>query len=163
MGKQGEKKPWDGEPDYERFSHAGLECIVIRMGQKRYLCGYVVIPEDHPLHGVDYTETEHDDDLPTIDVHGGVTYSGGVIADGAEYGDESLGFCWGFDCAHAGDYSEGVNIARYILGDVHGDMPFGHCGENRYGVYRDFEFVRTECRKMADQIAGVTAKTGGAS
>lgn len=50
--------------------------------------GYVRVPDDHPLHGLDY------DELDDIDVHGGVSF-----ADGD----------WiGFDTAHFGDYWPGM-------------------------------------------------------
>lgn len=67
----------------------GLKGIILRMGELGHLCGYVVIPKDHPLHGVHY------DDIH-LEAHGGLTFSAPLLAFGGEY-------AIGFDCAHWGD------------------------------------------------------------
>ena len=63
--------------------------------------GYVLIPEGHPLHGVEYDEIH-------VDVHGGLTYSNLVDDEMLEYWDELSpedkgSWCVGFDTAHSGD------------------------------------------------------------
>lgn len=67
--------------------------------------GYVLIPEDHPLHGKDY------DDI-FVDVHGGLTFSELVDSKmvnewGLDKDDEGK-WCVGFDTLHTGD-----NIDRW--------------------------------------------------
>ena len=71
---------WVDEPDVFRFEHAGFSCWALRIcawdGPKQdYLalghwCGYVMIPKDHPWHGMDFFKP----DLPDISVHGGITF-----------------------------------------------------------------------------------------
>lgn len=76
----------------KEFNYKGFDCIVKRVGfthkdlgvreainitgsddfsmRNWWLCGYVILPADHPLNG------EHHDDLnDVIDVHQGLTYS----------------------------------------------------------------------------------------
>lgn len=55
----------------------------------KHFCGYVSIPETHPFYEVHY------DDLPYLEIHGGITFSG------------YIGSAWyiGFDCMHGDDYS----------------------------------------------------------
>jgi hypothetical protein len=66
--------------------------------------GYVVIPKDHPLWGLDYNSEE----IESLNVHGGITFSEKVDEDminhilwGKDLEDEDLG-SWliGFDTRH---------------------------------------------------------------
>lgn len=50
--------------------------------------GYILLPEDHPLYGIEDCNDEH---LCDLDVHGGITYADGKII--------------GFDTLHLGDYN----------------------------------------------------------
>jgi hypothetical protein len=43
--------PWLDEPDYEFFSHAGVECLVLRMPDTGCLNGYIALPDTHPWYG----------------------------------------------------------------------------------------------------------------
>lgn len=74
------------------WEHAGMTCV-LRHGALDVPCGYVVLPEGHPLHGVEYEDME---DCP--DVHGGVTWTGELI------GCSELGWLIGFDMGHFGDF-----------------------------------------------------------
>lgn len=62
--------------------------------------GYVLIPENHPLHGKDYDDID-------VDVHGGLTFSELVDAEMVEKWEldkEDKGkWCVGFDTAHYSD------------------------------------------------------------
>ena len=62
--------------------------------------GYVLIPKNHPLHGIHY-------DNINVNVHGGLTFSSLVTDDMRKYwelDEEDIG-CWciGFDTLHAED------------------------------------------------------------
>ncbi|WP_462370335.1 hypothetical protein [Oxalobacter formigenes] len=118
--------PWMSEPDYEKWTDAatGLECL-IRRSVTGALCGYVKIPEDNPLHNVAYQNKP----LSQILVHGGLTFAGDIENDGQ--------YWVGFDCAHYTDICPAIFI-----------MP----GFNR-GEYKDIEFVRQQCRLLADQVS----------
>lgn len=98
------------------------------MIEKGWGNGYVIIPEGHPLHGLDY------DSIP-VDVHGGLTWSCSgeefkelISAGGGteeELTEEDLkGWVVGFDTAHYGDsmekwpqeavYEEAENLAKQL-------------------------------------------------
>lgn len=76
-----------------------------------YANGYVAVPPEHPLHGVNYN------DVDNIEVHGGLTFSNSMkeIKDDGWHDDtECIGFdsfddipkdywVFGFDTAHAYD------------------------------------------------------------
>lgn len=157
--KYSEPGPWDDEPDelWWNDEKTGLACHICR-NHSGALCGYVRIPEGHPLHGVSYSA-----DLPQalvplkdsvmegtvgkrgaidvfcmagglfhagnlFDVHGGVTYSG-EFKEG--------GFWYGFDCSHCDDLSP-----KYTDYGMHGE-------------YRGIEYVKAECASLAKQIKQV--------
>ncbi len=134
--------PWQTEPDRVDFEHAGMPCLLSR-GPSGHWCGYVAVAPSHPLHGKSY------DDARTaegeyIEVHGGLTYAdkcNGHICHVAKPGEPDDVWWFGFDCAHAGDYSP--KYARY------GRTP----GED----YRDVPYVQAETRRLADQLAAVKA------
>lgn len=74
------------------WKHSNLTCVV-RHGIFNCPCGYVKLPEDHPLYGVNYTEYS---DCVDIDVHGGVTFSGNMVG--------MDGWFVGFGMAHFEDF-----------------------------------------------------------
>jgi hypothetical protein len=95
--------------------------------------GYVGVPEEHPWFKKGYDEAlcghngcyEHSPET-TIEVHGGLTYSG----KGFENGE---GFWWfGFDTGHSFD-----------------DPRYG-------GTVKTEAYVRQECYKLAQQLLKVT-------
>jgi len=145
------------EIERDWITAAGLRavCLIVN-GSHR--CGYVEVPKEHPLFGVEYgQETEILRDLHTkamegpigkrgilalfcgankpkpevvFDVHGSLTFSGG----GRGYPVESDGWWFGFDCSHAGD----------------GQM------NDRFGgtdPVRDTEYIVSECESLAQQLS----------
>lgn len=64
------------------------ECNIIRPHLFGHWCGYVGLPQSHLFYGYNY------DDVPRIEVHGGLTYSE----------ERHKLWCLGFDCAHGGDW-----------------------------------------------------------
>lgn len=150
------------EPDHLDWidEATGLACRIHRC-QDRWLCGYVQVPQDHPLYEVDYsaplpaelhkahealrkapvgkrgilTLVTYNADSPTVDivfdVHGSLTFAG------PHSGDPPGTFWYGFDCGHAGD----------------GDPPWYEGSFPRYdGVYRDIDYVKAECASLAKQL-----------
>lgn len=76
----------------------GMRCA-LRHGAFGCPCGYVMLPDGHPWHGMKCGELDE-----RVDVHGGVTFLGVLH----ELSDDSL---WaGFDMAHACDFADGVPI-----------------------------------------------------
>lgn len=140
---------WDGEPDKVQWQDeaTGMPCLAVRHPTSGHWCGYAGVSPDHPLYGKGY------DDVG-FDVHGGITFT-----DPCQPGDdESKGVChlpdpgepdhvwwFGFDCAHAGDYSP--KDKRY---EEERGYPFT---VQPYENYRTLEYVKQECANLAAQLA----------
>lgn len=139
---------WDREPmDKIQWvdEKTGLDCLMHRNPGGAW-CGYVGVPEGHPLFKVSYCDY---DKMPDIRVHGGLTYSD-VCQESKE--TPGRGIChvplpgrpahvwWlGFDCAHSGDVVPGY------------DWP----PESFDSSYMYADAVKAECRKLAEQLAAV--------
>lgn len=72
----------------------GFKCKVMFVRQS-HRCGYVQVPKGHLAYGVDYDKID-------VNVHGGLTYS--------EYSKDKKGYWLGFDCAHLGDKTLGLDF-----------------------------------------------------
>lgn len=122
-------RPWLDEPDTESFTHAGLECHILRQSKGGgHLCGYVELPPDSKWNELNSIMW----DSPA-DVHGGITFGPSALTV-----DATRKYI-GFDCAHLGDLAP-----NYY--DKHGEI---------YGqeTYRDINYVRKETMRLADQVA----------
>ena len=133
------KGAWTSEPNMMIWTNeeTSLTCIILRSRITGALCGYVGVNKGHLCFGVHY------DDL-CIDIHGGLTFSGHrTNYDNYTEIDLGLDEVWwiGFDCSHYGDYTP---IIEHLLKDM-------DCLKN-FGVYRDIDFVKNECKKLAKQI-----------
>lgn len=102
----------------------GLEC---RIWKQKYghLCGYVGLPEGHPLFGKNYDDVD-------AEVHGGLTYAG------TDLEPETKLWWLGFDCAHSGDVVPGIR---------------GFDSEDGYSTYKDEAYVFNELTSLAKQLA----------
>ena len=144
----------------QEFEHRGLPCVVI-MTYMGHRCGYVGVPENHPLHGVsmgdevfpltmlpDYEEgRDYYSDMvsPMIyfDVHGGITYSEHDSPD--RFGKPGM-WWYGYDCMHDGDARELDHPAvDESTRRVERDFP-------SHGVVRTLEYCVAECKKLAEQL-----------
>jgi hypothetical protein len=122
------RKIMEGEPDKEEFEYKGLKCLIVRNHMGAY-CGYVAIPIGNPLY-----EKEDIYDGNAIYVHGGVTFQGRQ-EDGGDW--------WiGFDCAHYEDFVPGF----------YGIFKLEYPLLQEHAIYRDIEYVREQCKSMADQV-----------
>jgi hypothetical protein len=127
---------WDNEPD-EMNGEANGFPWAIRRGPCGHLCGYVGVPLDSPICGLDY------DRLP-VGVHGGLTYG----HEGCAEGTLAVGWYWyGFDCAHCDDLTP-----RDAKWDPEHGFPVR-------GTYRNMKYVEGECwglsydlRKLEDLV-----------
>ncbi len=168
---------WENEPEQEEFDHAELPCVVTRNDYMGNLCGYVGVPPGHPLYSKvkmrDLNEIHRDglekpdggwiiepkpDIEPNmhdlswqdveVEVHGGLTY--GALGDG-EFGRKA-GFKWfGFDCAHAWDYSPPMSKE---VADIHYRIT-GRVGPGEHEEYRNWEYVKKEVEHLAEQLAAM--------
>lgn len=143
--------PWDNEPDKVQWQDekTGLPCLAVRNRLSGNWCGYVGLSDGHPWYGKDYNS-------PDVDVHGGLTFAG-MCRPG---NTEAVGIChvpgpgqpdhvwwFGFDCAHAWDYSPlDVKMAEER------GYPFTISHD---ASYRSLAYVRNECTKLASQLAQV--------
>jgi hypothetical protein len=114
--------PWTDEPNEGAFKSYGFACTITRHPRLKHLCGYVDVPEGHPWWGKDWSAI-------AAKVHGGLTFSEGA----------GPGKPWrvGFDCAHSGDFSPGLE--RY------GRRPLPS------ETYRDWTYVEIQTRLLARQ------------
>lgn len=81
-----------------------------------------------------------------IEIHGGLTYSDacqGAICHVPLPGEPDPVWWFGFDCAHSGDVSPGLNSALLRVGGG-----LGHAGE----YYKDVGYVKAEVEKLAAQL-----------
>lgn len=154
--------PWHEEPDEASWIDAatGYACEA-RRNHSGAWCGYVRIPQDHPLYGVEYNH-----DLP-MRLHGAmeaakegdvgkrgpmevfcmalnpdstrVSYlfdvHGSLTYSGADW--PAAGFWYGFDCSHCDDLSPAYQTPE------------------EYGYdkrYRDLPYVKAECASLARQL-----------
>lgn len=162
--------PWMIEPHWLQFEEHGLACMVLRNSAVFHLNGYVAVPEGHPLYGIPYQQPApilqarldklrsiplDQIDLtmpriiallgwkeitPTPDIvlscHGGITY--------ADTSDDSLlevpktQWVFGFDCEHLHDYAPALAPLT--------------SGFDRDAVYRDIDYVMSECKYLAQQL-----------
>lgn len=145
------------EPDFAiwRDAATGLVCL-IRRTPYGHLCGYVGVPTGHKVFGI---ESEHEDILRELNVHGGVTFSGKIESvnffddsddDGTpvdlEFMETSIWFI-GFDAAHSTDFSPGFRNIFSFSWFSNLDFPAG--GEVSY---KSFEFMKQQCTQLAQQL-----------
>lgn len=139
--------PWNDEPDKVQWIDptTRLDCLIVR-NRMGALCGYVGLPPDHPLHGVDYEDSD-------VSVHGGLTFANSCAE---QEGPESIchiaapgrpDHVWwlGFDCNHAFDLAPGMARFEERMGfgrELHGGL-----------VYRDLDYVVNEVTDLAAQLA----------
>lgn len=132
------RKKWEEEPDRVEFVHKGFKCLVLRHSTLKHLRGYVALPKEHPYYGCHY-------DNLNVDVHGGLTF--GKKGDGKDW---EPNYWWiGFDCAHAGDYTPGIEEMLTTAGFKKG--PKGIKGVFRE-TYKSIDYVKKEVRKLARQL-----------
>lgn len=140
---------WDGEPDKVQWRDeaTGMACLAVRNRRAGNWCGYVGVSPEHPLHGKGY------DEAGIFEVHGGLTFAD--ECQPAE--DESQGIChvpepgepdhvwwFGFDCAHAWDFSPYDKKMEIERG-----YPFTIMSDQEY---RRLDYVKAECRGLAAQL-----------
>ncbi len=104
-----------------------------------HLCGYVLIDKNHPDYDKDMMESD-------LDVHGGITYSM-IEEDGFHH--------VGFDCAHSGDYLP--SIEKFTRESKIPELFPLPKGFEEYAIfnptYRNIQFCRLECEKLAEQLS----------
>lgn len=154
--------PWQGEPDKIQWVDPAtdLDCLAVRHPQYGHWCGYVGVPEGHPLFGLGYDDAE--DKLMGSDVHGGLTFAA-TCQDEEDPEERERGIChvplpgrpekvfwFGFDAAHAWDYQPAKPSLFQSLG-----LPSLTYDRDPYAVYRTLEYVREECVHLARKLRAI--------
>jgi hypothetical protein len=121
----------------------GYRCVVIG-GSMGHRCGYVGLPKEHSLYG------KHYNDIDNLDVHGGLTYSGG--GTNSKYPVESNLWWLGFDCGHWLDGKDFDLIAELadertlkVMQEIEKEYP-------TEGTIRTTEYVENELINLVKQI-----------
>jgi hypothetical protein len=147
--------PWENEPDKVQYydSEFDFTCLIVRnhMGG---LCGYVGIPEGHPLYGKDYGS------FPSIEVHGGITYSDFCQKSGhichIPFPGEPDNVWWvGFDCSHAWDLVPQMQMIFKEHGRTFGK--FSLLGAEN--SYKDIDYVKNEIKDLCRQLSEIGQET----
>jgi len=158
---------------------AGLRAVVTNSERSGHRCGYVGVPSNHPLHGVEYMNptaalpplsddeeigkrslitalvvatSDNDDARQCPDAVFDV--HGGLTYSGeGDYPVESDLWWFGYDCGHYGDGKspEYLNAQR----KRYPDSPFMWDDD---GEFRSLEYCVSECESLATQIAEKTKK-----
>jgi len=147
--------PWQTEPDRAEWEHAGLPCLAVRHESSGHWCGYAAVPPGHPLHGKGYDDVD-------VDAHGGLTYASacsGHVCHVPKPGEPDDVWWFGFDCAHAGDYTRIAFAYRALFGRP--EKPYDHDEAIRLQaqswsaaeVYRTLDYVREQANALAEQLA----------
>lgn len=135
-------KEWELGPEEHEWTdkETGYVCWIRRHPRLRTYAGYVGVPTTHPLDGRHYLIS----DMSNIEVHGGITFSGRTE-------DKESDLYWfGFDCAHYNDYIPYSEEVRQLFGNGLDGLLNRRPTEEQ--PYRNFEFVKNECEKLADQL-----------
>jgi hypothetical protein len=138
--------PWLKEPDRLewRDDATGLPCLIVRAEITGALCGYVGVPPGHPAHKNVLTMP-----VEALEAHGGINYASkcsGPVCHLPAPGEADEVWWLGFDCAHAWDYSPGLDAMSGMR------LPPGGLMQ-----YRDVEYVRREITELARQCAELAA------
>lgn len=157
--------PWDGEPDRFEWRSDGVPCLVQRSPLGAW-CGYVGVPPGHPWFGkaFDLCSTDLSGVVVEPSVHGGVTYA---AACAPEHGichvpapGEPDDLWWvGFDCAHAGDVSPGMDAALREAREKLGQPPPVEQPDWMRSTYKPIAYAKLHVEGLADQ-ARTAARAG---
>lgn len=152
--------PWSNEPNRLEFEEYGLPCLMHRNPLGAW-CGYVAVPPGHPYYGKKGNDLE---------VHGGVTYAdycSGHVCHTPKEGQPDNVWWFGFDCAHCWDLvpwmvAQKLKLKWPVLdeaGTVYVSSPNAELDELEaearlfaHDVYRDVEYVKGQCRYLAEQL-----------
>jgi hypothetical protein len=162
-------KPWETEVIPEPWESNGFLCRIIRHPRGGHLCGYVRVPEGHPLFKVEYSDKvpeilglavkeawegplgkrgiisvflSQSEDRRDMRLDCLFDVHGSLTFSGAMKNRPDDEWWFGFDCAHAGDLSP-KDAERFGWYD----------GE----LYRTVDYVKAECESLAKQLKDVEA------
>ena len=146
---------WNGEPDRVDWNWFGLRCFVHRnvrrhtqWGGTGNFNGYVAVPRSHPAFNRHYDALE-------VSVHGGLTY-GSRAHDHLGFPDRAKHWVFGFDCAHAGDYSPALEVHTAQIMGREPRLPGEKWPKKDWDHYWSLQEVIAETKLLAEQLARMT-------
>lgn len=147
---------WANEPDFCKWEHAGLACMIIRDMSLGVWKGFVGVNSAHPFFALslDSILKTHDAMEIFFSVYGGMTNAGKLPPKYKDIGkfftDKSssyLSLWWiGIETSHGGDLMPFIKIS-----DDNIDMAKLSSSQ----TYKDFAFIRRETNKLAKCISKV--------
>lgn len=144
---------WMSEPDFMLWTceETGYECIILRSTFSFSLCGYVGIPETHPLFSLHFNDDVFSEYMRSgkFQAHGGLNFSSeAVFSDHISQNFTKSKWFFGFDCSHLGDFSPAMKANHKKLNIA---SPFLNELANS-GMYRDINYVKKEVISLAKQL-----------
>jgi hypothetical protein len=124
---------------------------MLRHDRYGHWCGYATVPPGHPLHGKSYHEVD-------IRAHGGLNYANeceGDVCHVPAPGEPDDVWWFGFDCAHAGDFSPGLEAELLSIPKIVEMRRHKYRDLIRDDVYRDMHYVRRQTERLAEQLSGI--------
>lgn len=162
-----EDGPWMHEPDFVHWicANSGYECVIVRIDFSFALCGYVGVPDNHPLHGLHY----HDEILneyigkKAIKVHGGLTYSNSSIANDFAFEKKPRStWFFGFDCSHSNDISPAIEFStdkNNPFAQIHKRLNVSPFGSHK--KYRTMAYAKQQVSSLALQLQAANIDISG--
>lgn len=135
--------PWQTEPDREAWTDeaTGYPCVAVRHPRMGHWCGYVGVPDGHPMHGASYSDAyESGEDTEPVEEW---TYGG--EQPGGQEEDDRASRWFGFDFAHCYDLVPGMAAFR------------GEKERDPDERYRDLDDVKRATVKSAASLARIAA------
>jgi hypothetical protein len=130
------------------FSHEGFKCVVL-FTRRGHRCGYVGVAPSHPFYDKHYNE------VPYMDVHGGLTYSAYASENPTYPTDQIEKMKWfGFDCAHLGDAIDLKATDQQLSRKQHANIQWytGWAGRETDSQVRSKTYVVQECKSLAEKF-----------
>jgi hypothetical protein len=135
------RKPWEDEPGQEAFRCGDVIGAVLRK-RAGYLCGYVILPEDHDLYGVEFFDVQEG-----FHPHGGWTFSSAAAIGGKRV------WVLGFDAAHGSDYIPSLELPADLPDEVREVIERFASIKPGPENYRNFDYMREQAQRAALSLA----------
>ena len=128
------------------FTYKGFECVIL--GQARgHRCGYVKIPDGHPL--FQGSSLKKLNLLDQLRVHGGITYS--EVSQYYSIEADEIAWWIGFDCAHAFDGTD-----RALVEELNATPELVFINDLPDSTVKDTAVVEAELPDLVDQLEEMT-------
>lgn len=145
---------WLHEPDFCKWEHSGLPCLVVRDMYLGIWKGYVGVDSSHPFYSKSVEDLLRDKNTLEIffSVYGGISGTGHLTSqykDNSKFLDKkSLSIYWwiGIETSHGGDLMPLLKLENHDP-----DMTKMLSSQ----TYKDFSFIRKETNKLSKYVSRV--------